>query len=175
MQELLVPGSVALVSAKSKSAKRNHSGFTVRNWRKADDPLRAGIDEVLVGLSGRAAVDVVFGISDTGADDDIKRAFQTLSSLLGKSCADGFWLHSPTCGFFDEEDGYDDAEGIKQRRQVVASHMLGHYYGKAKHTLLRNRALLERLAAALAEKSYLTSKDIAQLKQGVSLETPDYL
>ena len=175
MQELLVPGSVALVSAKSKSAKRNHSGFTVRNWREADDPLRAGIDEVLVGLSGRAAVDVVFGISDTGADDDIKRAFQTLSSLLGKSCADGFWLHSPTCGFFDEEDGYDDAEGIKQRRQMVASHMLEHYYGKAKRTLLRNRALLERLAAALAEKSYLTSKDIAQLKQGGSLETPDYL
>ena len=149
MQELLVPGSVALVSAKSKS--------------------------VLVGLSGRAAVDVVFGISDTGADDDIKRAVQTLSSLLGKSCADGFWLHSPTCGFFDEEDGYDDAEGIKQRRQMVASHMLEHYYGKTKRTLLRNRALLERLAAALAEKSYLTSKDIAQLKQGVSLETPDYL
>ena len=175
MQELLVPGSVALVSAKSKSAKRNHSGFTVRNWREADDLLRAGIDAVLVGLCGRAAVDVVFGISDTGADDDIKRAFQTLSSLLGKSCADGFWLHSPTCGFFDEEDGYEDAEGIKQRRQMVASHMLEHYYGKAKRTLLRNRALLERLAAALAEKSYLTSKDIAQLKQGVPLEAPDYL
>ncbi|MEF2895759.1 MAG: hypothetical protein U0N69_00730 [Senegalimassilia anaerobia] len=58
---------------------------------------------------------------------------------------------------------------------MVASHMLEHYYGKTKRTLLRNRALLERLAAALAEKSYLTSKDIAQLKQGVSLETPDYL
>ena len=52
-----MPGSVALVSAKSKSAKRNHSSFTVRNWREADDLLRAGIDEGW--YRGRAAVDVV--------------------------------------------------------------------------------------------------------------------
>ena len=58
---------------------------------------------------------------------------------------------------------------------MMASHMLEHYYGKAKRTLLRNRLLLERFAVALAEKSYLTSRDIAQLKQGVSLEAPDYL
>lgn len=174
MSELLVPGSIALVSAKSKSAKRNHSGFVVKDWQGTDNELRADLNNMLVGLGGRAAVDVVFGVYDPGAEDDIKRVFQKFAELLGKTCLHGFWLHSPSGGYFDTDD-YDDASAITHQRQVAAESLMEHYYGKVKRTLIRNRAFLDKVATALAEQSYLTSKDVAELKRGVTLVVPDYL
>lgn len=175
MAELLVPGSVALISAKSKSATRNHSGFMVKNWRQADESLRAELNDVLMGLGGRAAVDVVLGVYDVGAEDDIKRVFQLLAGLLGKTCLHGFWLHSPSGGGYFDSDDYDDATAIAHQRQVATESLMESYYGKVKRTLVRNRAFLDKVAIALAEKSYLTSQDIEELKQGVTLVAPDYL
>lgn len=172
MEELLMPGSVALVSARSKSEKNSHNGFTVKNWKEPSNSFQAEIFDVLVSLSGRAAIDIVYGLPDTGAKDDIARAYQGISGLLGDECVRGLWLHHPDYDYMSE-DQYDDSDETRYARQIAASQALEDYYGKAKRTLIKNRAFLDKLAHALAEKSYLTAKEIAELKQGLVLEAPE--
>lgn len=172
MEELIMPESVALVSAKSK--RRSHNGFTITNWKRPENPYLARLGDVLVALGGRAAVDVIFGMPDTGSDDDIARAFDTLASLVGPSGTHGLFMHRHGNSYYDDVDVFFDVSEMKFARQSAVGLMAEGYYGKAKRALIQNRTFLDRVAHALAEKSYLTAKDINELKEGLTLVRPDF-
>lgn len=171
MNELLMPESVALVSAKSK--RRSHSGFTVTSWRPPENPYRAEISEVMVLLGGKAAVDVVFGMPDTGADDDIKKAAERLTCLIGPSSTHGFMLHRHDYDTYEDDEHYRDTGQMQFARQCAAGVLLEDYYNKTKRALIENRSFLTRIAESLAEKSYLTATEINALKQGLTLTPPE--
>lgn len=171
MNELLMPESVALVSAKSK--RRSHNGFTITSWRPPENPYRAHIGEVMILLGGKAAIDVMFGYPDTGAEDDIQKASEYLCRLLGPSTTHGFHMHRHNVFWDDDFDNFQDSEDMRFARQSAQATLLEEYYGKTKRALIANLPFLTKLAEALAEKSYLTATEINALKQGLTLTPPE--
>lgn len=170
MNELLKPGSVALVSAKSKQS--SHSGFTVTSLHEVHNGYRKIIYDILIDLGGKAAVDVVFGLPETGVRDDMSTATESLFKLISTVNSHGFYLHRH---YYDPWDGdsFLDSDATAHDRQVAAAILLEDYYGKVKRTLIANRMLLWKIAHALAEKSYLTAKDLAELMKGETLVKPE--
>ena len=149
--EVLNPGSVTLISAFSRAGRS--SGFTAY-CRGGARSLESRYAQVCTSLAGMAALEQVYGITDTGTSRDLDQAFRSIWHLVTENCTSGFSLHS----------SYEDSQSLIARQEQAVTAEMERLYRKTKEILAQNRDLLDRLATLLAEKGVLTAMDIAVVK-----------
>ena len=112
---------------------------------------------VVMLLSGRAAVELKFGIIDVGAAQDLERASAIIERFVTDYAASGFALFHSDNGI----DSHAHEDAIAAERGA----MLARFYEDAKALMRDNWAFVEKLAAKLVEKDTIIFEDIVALKK----------
>lgn len=162
ISELFAPGSVAMVIGLSN--RRSQRGFTISNL---EDSTMADLEKrkmsILVSLSSAAAMDVVFGRVEFGAEEDIRHALRIIDDVV--SDLGGF------SGLSMAAYGYSAiSESLTDRRQIAVSSIAELFYQETKELLCKNRSFLEAMARCLAERTILTAADIAEIRKSIVLK-----
>ena len=153
INEILCPGSVGLVSA------RTEDGFT---RRCKDLPRR--LYEVIVSLGGKAAVELYYAETcASGCQSDIRKAFRKLRLSMNDSGTCGI-------GMIDVDSfGIGMSESMKARNEAVVHAEMEKCLFKARDILLKNREFLEKATDLLMAKKYLLHSDIKALKDAITI------
>ena len=152
--EMLESGSVDLVTVRKNTG--SVGGLTC--YHSPDDywvSKKHMENRVIAILAGKAATEIVFGETDTGANNDLNRAFDVVSRFADEYCAYGFgyWV----------DYGTSEAVKAKKDERIVAD--MEHYYIEAKKILIKNRVFLDMLAKKLQEKDTLVYSEIKAIKE----------
>jgi cell division protease FtsH len=131
-------------------------------------------NKMAVLLGGRAAEDVVFGHTSTGAADDLAKVTDIARSMAMRYAMVGSLGHVSY-----EEDrpaflggplpqGHREySEATAREIDVAVREIVEGVYQKAKGILQRERATLERWAGRLLEKETLGDAELAELKRSL--------
>ena len=112
-------------------------------------------NRVMSLLGGKAATEIVYSEVDTGANNDLHRAFDIVTRFIDNYCGQGF--------FFWEDDNASSA--LYERREYAIESAMTGYYKRAKKILTNNREFLDKLATALAKDKILLAKEIGEIKR----------
>lgn len=107
-------------------------------------------------LSGRAAVELIFGSVDPGANSDIHRAMRIVSRLVDNFCEMGFDAFEGEC-----TESSDELLNRKEQRIFTETEK---YYQQAKKLMIDNRQLLENIAKELLDKKVLLKRDLTRIQ-----------
>ena len=147
--DILYPGSVTIAVATpscgvvSRSRPENVNAIT---WCKS---------RVISSLAAKAAVELCCGETADGCHSDLRNAAGLTDRLLGSDCTEGF-------AYLDLPQGETEAHIAARENAVTVS--LEHSYQIAREILVKNRAYLDAVAKALAEKGVLTAADIKLIR-----------
>ena len=151
--ELLEPNSVNLVSVLSHdsdaagvtSVHRNEGYFHSKQLMEI---------RVMCLLAGKAATEICYGAVDTGANSDLKRAFEIVHRFVDDYCSFGFDQF-----VFDRSS----SDGVLDRRDSRVAAEVSRYYAQTKHLLTENRGKLEALTARLLEEKTLLGDQVQEI------------
>ena len=152
--EILESGSVDLVTVRGNTG--NVGGFTA--YHSPDEywaSKKCMENRVIAILAGKAATEVVFGETDTGANSDLHRAFDIVKRFVDDYCSYGF-------GYWVDRDNSQTLIARKEDR-VIAD--LENYYAAAQKLLVENRAFLDNVAKKLQAKDTLVYSEIREIKE----------
>lgn len=152
--EILESGSVDLVSVRKNTG--TVGGFT--SYHNPDDYWISKThmeNRVIAILGGKAATELIFGEADTGANNDLHRAFDIVQRFADNYCSYGF-------GYWEGRDSSSDR--LLRREDRITADM-ETYYARARKILIDNKAFLEALAKRLQEKDTLVSSEIKEIKE----------
>lgn len=152
--EMLESGSVDLVTVRKNTG--NIGGFTC--YRTPDEywiSQRHMENRVIAILAGKAATEIVFGEVDTGANDDLHRAFEIVTRFVDDYCSYGF-------GYW--ESRFSSSTRLNRKEDRITADM-EKYYAAAKKLLLENRTFLDNLARRLQQKDTLVYSEIDKIKR----------
>ena len=152
--EILEPMSVDLVSVRKNTG--TVGGFTA--YHNPDDYWISKThmeNRVIAILGGKAATELIFGEADTGANNDLHRAFDIVQRFADNYCSYGF-------GYWE---GHDSSSDRLLRREDRITADMETYYARARKILIDNKAFLEALAKRLQEKDTLVSSEIKEIKE----------
>ena len=152
--EILEDGCIDLVSVRKSTG--NVGGFT--SYHTPDNYWLSKThmeNRIIALLAGKAATEIIFGEVDTGANNDLHRAFDIVERFSDDYCAYGF-------GYWTERE---NSNSLMQRKEdrIVAD--MENYYAMAKKIIVENRAFLEGVAKCLQEKDTLVSSEIREIKK----------
>lgn len=153
--EVLAGRSISLASAFRKCDHRG--GITSFNKPVGCPHDRWNELRILGGLGGIAATELVYGVEDPGATDDLDR----VTEMIARKCDDGFAYAKPHMGI----PHYQESDGGKWRFETLVHAELASKLQKAKQVLAANREFLDKLSDAIAESEYLVSSDIQAIKE----------
>ena len=152
--EILEPNSVDLVSVRKNTG--TVGGFT--SYHNPDDYWISKThmeNRVIAILAGKAATEIVYGDVDTGANNDLRRAFDIVKRFADDYCSYGF-------GYWVDRDNSQTLIARKEDR-IIAD--MENYYAIAKKLLIENRAFLDNVAKRLQEKDTLVYSEIREIKE----------
>lgn len=153
--ELLEPGSVPFVSVKPHDGREG--GFArMDNNNDYFEDKEFMENRVMFLLGGKAATELVYGVSDVGCSYDVKRAFDIVKRFVDNYCTYGFNTHE---GFSHKEP-----ESLEQARATIISYEMERYYQQAKKLIIENRDYLDSVAKELFDKKVLLARDVQRLK-----------
>jgi cell division protease FtsH len=126
-------------------------------------------------LGGRAAEDVIFGHTSTGAADDLAKVTDIARSMVMRYAMVGSLGHVS----YEEErppflagplpQGHREySEATAREIDVAVRDIVESVYQKARTILMRERATLERWAERLLEKETLGDTELREIKQSLS-------
>lgn len=147
ISEILAPGTVNLVTV-----KKNHGdigGFSSTNPPKGYRYSKKYMENRVISiLGGKAATEIIFGIVDVGAKNDIQKAFNIVEKFVDDYCTYGFdrWIKYP----------YHSSDALLSRKELMMSSEVEHFYEQAKRILAENRDCLVAVANALMDRKILT-------------------
>lgn len=155
VSEILDPESVPFVSIQP------HNGLVAGFARFDNNPSyfhdkKFMENRVISLLAGKAATEVVYGVTDVGTIYDIKRAYEIVQRFVDDYCSYGFHTFE---GVSDREP-----DAMEQARFTIIGYEMERYYQQAKRILIENRKYLEAVAKELYKKKVLLAKDIQRLK-----------
>ncbi len=123
------------------------------------------LSEIMMALGGRAAEDIIFGETSTGASVDLKQVNQIARSMVtkyGMSSRLGNIVTDDQDEVFIGRD-YGHVQGHSDVLQATideeVARILEEAYEETKNVLLSNRDLLEALAQVLLEKEKIESDE----------------
>ena len=154
VSEILEPNSVDLVSV------RKNTG-TVGGFTAFHNPDNYWISKthmenrVVAILAGKATTEIVFGETDTGANNDLDRAFSLVERFADDYCSYGF-------GYWQDQSS-STMRLAKREDRITAD--LECYYARAKKLIVENRAFVDMLAKRLQEKDTLISSEIKEIQE----------
>ena len=152
--ELLQPGSVALVSIANHMG--NVGGFT--SYFQTDDywtDITYMENKILTLLAGKAIIELKYNKLETGAYDDLERAFKIALRIVSNYAAFGFE------GFLLSHK--ENTNYSKEHANIKTAQLLNEYYSRCKEILHKNMHLADKVAPSLLEKQALCNKELANL------------
>lgn len=158
MSEILCPGSIGLASVRTSG--RNSVGGFVRRCKE----LPNAESHILVSLSGKAAVELNYGMCADGCESDIKRAFECIRYRISENGSMGFGMVDVANHRFPEA-----SESLNSRNESIVQTELERYFYKAKEIILKNKEFLDTIVCALIEKETLLSSDIKKIRENSSV------
>ena len=160
MSELLDPGSAAIVFA--ADVMSDSSGFMSRGRRNKTLYSGQFREDALISLAGRAATEIVTGAPDRGSEMDIKTAFMATDREVRGVCAHGLRYVRAYRGRLESEKRRNRCDAAVRKRMM-------EYYREAMAILQSNRLFLDRMTEELCEHGYLMQKDIARIREEISM------
>ena len=158
VSELLLPGSVGLVSLRARGGSDQDDGFMIRC---VDCQLPS--QDVLISLAGHAATEIALGTVSAGTARDLRRAIYRLNESITKNAASGF-------GTVDIFDYYErPSDSMRARQEAMIQAELEKHAMQAKKMLAENMAFLKAVAAALLEKETLLHSDMQKLREAAGV------
>lgn len=151
VQEMLEPGSVTLMTI--YNADDHYGGFVSAQKARERTGIRQEQLKMLVSLGGRAAVEQMLGICDSGSVRDVKRAFGAAEGLVKYHCTSGF--HLRTLRY--------ESENLQHKQEQAMAEEVERSYREAKAMIAANMPLLYRLTAEVMEKGILDLHDVARI------------
>lgn len=151
--QLLEPGSVDLVSVHRHHG--NIDGITALHQQEDYFQSKKQMENrVLCLLAGKAATELCYGMTDTGAGSDLRRAFRIVDRMVGEYCSFGF----DTCKYTDMQ-----SETLLARREQQVSSEMDRYYAQVKQMLAENRCKLNVLMLWLQKEKILLGDRIQEI------------
>lgn len=150
--EILSPGSVTLATL---SGPAHEIGGFVSHFGGTGNLIESAMNNAVIYLGGRAAIELKFGEVCAGSEDDLDKCYEIIQQLVCQECIRGLRNYRNLNSW---KDGLDSAT-----EEVIAQE-ISHCYNKAKQILIQNSAFLERTAKMLLEKEILLRDDIAGIK-----------
>ena len=151
--EVLRSGSVDLVSVRRTTG--DVGGLTVTGLPDDYWVSKTRMEDRVVSiLAGKAATEIVFGESDTGANDDLHRAFDIAERFADHYCSYGF-------GYWTERYESQTLRARKEDR-IIAD--MDNLYMRSKKIIIENRAFLDAIARRLQEKDTLVGSEIREIR-----------
>lgn len=147
--DVLYPGSVAIAVATESCGvvtRPRPENVNSVSWHKG---------RVISALAAKAAVELCCGETADGCHADLRKAAGLTDRLLGADCAEGF-------AYLDLPQGETEAHIAARENALTVS--LEHSYQIAREILVKNRAYLDAVAKALAEKGVLTAADLKLIR-----------
>ena len=160
--EILEEGSVNFVSIKPHDGGKD--GFV--NLRNDEDYFESKHfmeNRVISLLAGKAATEIVYGVTDTGANSDLHRAFDVVQRFVDDYCTYGFNTFEGTCN--------NDPSQLETTRATLVAYEMERYYQQAKKILIENREFLDAVANEVKDKMVLLGKDVLRIKKGCKIIT----
>jgi cell division protease FtsH len=147
IDELLSPGLVGFVHLGDDG---DTLGYCTHSYTLA--PAK----EILALLGGKAAVEMTFGGSATGCENDLKAVQQLLYDELVRDGVHGFTL-------LGDRDEHSEHLDLKDEQASVIAYEESKFLDKAKEVIAVNRPFLEAATAKLTEQNFLLASDIDRL------------
>lgn len=151
--ELLQPDSVNLVTV------LNHDSYAagIISLHREDGYFqhkKMMENRVMCLLAGKAAVEICYGVIDTGANSDLHRAFDIVHRFVDHYCSFGFsqFVFAQT----------SSNEVLDRRDSRVAAEM-EHYYAQTKQLIVENKDKLDKLIARLVEEKTLLGDQVQEI------------
>lgn len=154
LAEILNPGTVNAVTI----CKFYGSKDGLVSYRKAEEEnFSKEFKEkcVIRSLGGKAATEIVYGVSDVGCNSDLNNAFHKVRCFIDNWCTQGF----------DAFELHNVSEYLLETRDRIVAAEMEKYYQTAKRLLIENRSFLDTVVAALIEKQTLTCEDIRRIRE----------
>ena len=161
VSEILAPESVTLV------AVGKYGGHTTCFDESQDFDKRYKDRNVIINLSGIAAIEQRYGEKGRGAMTDLQNARRRINHQIKNNAICGF-------GSAETYEPVDSTERIKNQ-EYASDILVDQYYTKAKIILAQNREFLDKVATELAEKKILTMYDIQRIKKNCNIKEVDVL
>lgn len=157
--EMLVGKSISLATA---SVDSEDGGGVCYLCKPADCPADRWHDlGIIGGLGGFAATELVFGVADAGAGNDLRRVAE---GVMNK-CAEGYAHAMPHMRLPHRSE----SDESMQRLETLVHAELTRCMQKAKEVLAANREFFDKLADAIAESDYLLASDIQAIKESCAI------
>ncbi len=132
-------------------------------------------NKMAVLLGGRAAEDVVFGHTSTGAADDLAKVTDIARSMVMRYAMVGSLGHvsyeeerPPFLGGVLPQGHREYSEETAREIDVAVRDIVEQVYRKARGILAREKATLERWAERLLDKETLGDAELAELKRAIA-------
>ncbi len=161
MDELLLPGSVVFAYANADQFARGFVKSSTEEMPPCDHAR--GTMRVMASLAGKAAVDLILGVDDDGAGDDLETAHHMIDSLNNGHVFSGHIFSAPVM--------YETDQKVHMR-EVANATLLHYFYGKVKRSLAENKDFLAKIARKLYEDSVLTQSDMKAIRETCDLKQP---
>ena len=151
--QLLEPGSVDLVTVHRHNG--NVDGITALYQQEDYFQSKKQMENrVLCLLAGKAATELRYGMTDTGAGSDLRRAFRIVDRMVGEYCSFGF----DKCKYTDMQ-----SEALVARREQQVASEMDRYYAQVKQVLAENWRKLEVLMLRLQKEKILLGDQIQEI------------
>ena len=138
------------------------------------------LQQIVVGLGGRVAEELIFDDVTTGASQDIKQATQLARAMVTKY---GFSEKVGLINYGSDEDevfiGRDLAHTRSYGESVAATidgevkRIIDESYAKAKDIIVQHRSILDRCADLLLEKEKITREEFEALFEEIEQNDND--
>lgn len=154
VNEVLNPGSVTFATV---LVNKRIGGFTSYEHEKGFYEDFENNEIFIMGvLGGKAAVEVVTGTIDMGANSDMDSAYERVTKLLDHNTAYDFnsWCH-----------GEETSQNVYDHLDAGVGIEMARYYNKAKQILIKNRTFLDAVTKEIMDKKVISYKDIAKIKE----------
>ena len=152
--EVLNPGSVTLTSV------CRHTGCT-EGITKLYTPkgyfLSKELQEnnILSGLGGKAATEIIYGTADIGCNSDMGKVFNLVSEFVDPDCTLGF----------DMFEGRNSSQYLLERKDRMIASEVARYYRSARQILIENREFLDAMIEALIDHKTVTFREIQSIRE----------
>lgn len=154
--EILEPESVSFATCKKHDGKRG-GGFTI--YERDDDYFESKHfmeNRVVTLLAGRAAIEVVYGVTDVGANNDLHGAFKIVERFVDNYCGFGFQ--------YWEGCASSSSNSLLERKIQLVQTETERYYQKAKKIIIENREFLDKVVDVLVDKKTIVFNEIQGIK-----------
>ena len=124
------------------------------------------LDVMKVALGGRAAEEIVFGRVTNGASNDLQKVTEIARSMVFE-----FGMSEVAPSRTMRADNYALSEETKRMRDSEQARFTDTAYEEAQRLLVKHRASLDRVAAALLEKETLTRDELLMMLGAIGPES----